>query len=69
MPAGTDAHLPPRDSTLGSLVRIASRASAGERKQRPMTSLQLNVSTSTIVKTKPSSGLYGTLSELIQVAW
>jgi len=48
------AHPSPRDITIGVLLSIASRMRAAGQKQRPTTSLRLNVSTSTTRKLMPS---------------
>ena len=48
------AHPSPRDITMGVLLFIACCMTFAEQKQRPTTSLRLNVSTSTTRKLTPS---------------
>ena len=48
------AHSSPRDITMGVLLSIACCMTVAGQKQRPTTSLRLNVSTSTTRKLTPS---------------
>ena len=48
------AHSSPRDITMGALLSIACCMTVAGQKQRPTTSLRLNVSTSTTRKLTPS---------------
>ena len=50
----SSAHPSPRDITMGVLLFIACCMTFAEQKQRPTTSLRLNVSTSTTRKLTPS---------------